>query len=274
MTTLRSLIETSTVSDLKEMLAYFPDACKVGRKEVLTASLWKQMSGDGLLRAWEQLDACQRLAVGEATYDPHGIFHAKRFAAKYGQWPLFHHPRGQFQTRGALTALGLFMYWIGEQLVIPADLRARLKSFVPESAPNTLATVPTLPPADADGTPITARSTAPDALQDAVVMLRAVDQHLIAVSDKTRLPGVAGLAAVSGKLAGGDFYEVAAPKDNWEQQVGPIKALAWPLLLQAAGLAQRQQAGLVAGRHQGAAHGAGRRRARHLAQVDDIDAVR
>jgi hypothetical protein len=134
MTTLQSLIETSTVSDLKEMLAYFPDACKVGRKEVLVASLWQQMSGDGMLRAWEQLDACQRLAVGEATYDTHGIFHGKRFAAKYGQWPLFHHDGGQYRSRGALTALGPFMHWIGDHLVIPADLRPRLKGSVPSGA--------------------------------------------------------------------------------------------------------------------------------------------
>ena len=238
MTTLQALIETSTVSDIKEMLVYFPGADKVGRKEVLVASLMQEMSGDGMLRAWEQLDACQRLAVGEATHDAHGVFHGARFAAKYGEFPLFHHDGGQYRSRGALTALGLFMHWLGENLVIPADLRARLKAFVPEPAPNSLATVVTVPEADADGMPITVRSTAADALHDVVVMLRAVDQHLIAVSDKTHLPGVAGLSVVLGKLAGGDFYEIVTPKDKWEQRIGPIKALAWPLLMQAGGLAQ------------------------------------
>ena len=43
---------------------------------------------------------------------------------------------------------------------------------------------------------------------------------------------------MAGKLAGGDFYEIIAPRDKWDQQVGPIKALAWPLLLQAGALAQ------------------------------------
>lgn len=237
MTTLQQLIENSTVSDIKEMLACFPDADKAGRKEVLIASLLRQLSGDGLLRVWERLDACQRLAVGEATYDARGVFNAARFAAKYGEQPLFHHPGGDYHRRGAMTALSVLMYWFGEHLVIPADLRARLKAFVPEPAPNALATVATLPEADADGMPMTVRSTAPDALQDVVVMLRAVDQHLIAVSDKTHLPGVAGLGVVLGKLAGGDFYEIVAPTDQWEQRIGPIKALAWPLLLQAGGLA-------------------------------------
>lgn len=149
MTTLPALIENSTVSDLKEMLAYFPEAVKVGRKEVLIASILQQMSGDGLLRAWDQLDACQRQAVGEATHDAQGIFHGKRFAAKYGQSPRFHHSGGQYRSRGALTALGLFMHWLGDHLVIPADLRARLKGFVPEPAPNALSTVAALPPTDA-----------------------------------------------------------------------------------------------------------------------------
>ena len=239
MTTLQALIENSTVSDIKELLAYFPEAVKVGRKEVLIASILQQMSGDGLLRAWEQLDACQRWAVGEATHDAQGIFHGSRFAAKYGQSPLFHHSGGQYRSRGALTALGLFMHWLGDHLVIPADVRERLKGFVPEPAPNGLATVAALPPTDTDETPLTVRSTAPDALHDVVVMLRAVDQQLIAVSDKTHLPGAAGLAVVLGKLAGGDFYEIVAPKDKWEQRIGPIKALAWPLLMQAGGLAQR-----------------------------------
>jgi hypothetical protein len=238
MTTLQALIENSTVSDIKEMLAYFPDAVKVGRKELLIASLLQQMSGDGLLRAWEQLDACQRLAVGEATHDAHGVFNGARFAAKYGQRPLFHHLRGNYQSQGAMTALGLFMHWDCEYLVIPADLRARLKAFVPMPAANTLVTVATVPAADADGAPVTVRSAASDALHDVVVMLRAVDQQLIAVSDKTHLPGVAGLAVVLGKLAGGDFYEIVAPKDKWEQRIGPIKALAWPLLMQAGGFAQ------------------------------------
>lgn len=238
MTSLQEMIEASTVSDIKELLACFPDAGKVGRKEVLVASLMQELAGDGLLRAWEQLDPCQRLAVGEATYDAQGIFHGRRFAAKYGQWPLFQHGGDQDRRRGAFTALALFMHWLGDDLVIPADLRARLKTFVPLPAPNTLATLASLPAADADGAPMTVRGTAPEALHDVVAMLRALDQQLIAVSDKTHLPGVAGVGVVLGKLAGGDFYEIVVPKDKWEQRVGPIKALAWPLLLQAGGLAQ------------------------------------
>ncbi|WP_426176665.1 hypothetical protein [Massilia sp. TWR1-2-2] len=238
MTTLRLLLENSTVSDIKQLLAHFPNVDKVGRKEILIATLSQQLSGDGLLRIWEQLDPCQRLAVGEATHEPRGMFDGERFAAKYGQEPSFEHPPEAHRSRGAQTALMLLMHRFGEHLIIPSDLRVRLKAFVPVPAPNTLQSVAILPAADADGTPMTMRSTAPDALHDVVVMLRAIDQKLIAVSDKTRLPGVAALGFVLDKIAGGDFYGIVAPRDEWEQSIGPIKAMAWPLLMQAGGLAQ------------------------------------
>ena len=240
MTTLHEAIDNLTVPSIKEMLAYFPDADKIGRKEILIASILQQLSGPGLLRAWEQLDPFQRLAIGEATHDAHGVLDSARFAAKYGQRPVFHRTLGKppYQSQGAMTMLGLFLFRVDERNAIPADLRARLKAFVPAPAPDALATVAALPEPDADTLPLTVRSTAADAMHDLVLLLRAVDSGLIAVSDKTRLPGAAALRLVTDKLAGGDFYEVIAPKDKWDQQVGPIKALAWPLLLQAGGLAQ------------------------------------
>jgi hypothetical protein len=41
------------------------------------------------------------------------------------------------------------------------------------------------------------------------------------------------------KLVCGDLYPVVQKDDEWGQVIGPIKAFAWPLLLQAGGLAQR-----------------------------------
>ena len=84
---------------------------------------------------------------------------------------------------------------------------------------------------------MTERNTTRDALHDVVAMLRAVDQGQIAVSDKTRLPGLAAQRVVTSKLAGGDFYDIVVPEDEWTQEAGPIKAVAWPVLIQAGGLA-------------------------------------
>ena len=246
MPTLPELLNTLTVNDIKELLDYFPGASKIGRKELLLASILQPMAGAGLQAVWEQLDDCQRLAVGEALHDAHGIFHAARFAAKYGQQPAFRRSSGErrYGSHGVMTALCLFLHWDGAQYVVPTDLQERLSAFVPKPAATALASAAALPEpaggadADADATPMTVRSTAPDALHDVVALLRASDQGLIAVSDKTRMPGIAGVRVVQGKIAGGDFYEIVAPKDKWEQSIGPIKALAWPLLLQAGSLAQ------------------------------------
>ena len=230
MPTLPELINNLTVSDLKELLDYIPGAIKIGRKDILTAAILQPMSGAGLQGAWDQLDHYQRLAVAEATHDAHGMFNGTRFAAKYGQRPAFHHRRGEghYERDGAMTVLGLFFYQLDGYYVLPTDLQARLKAIVPKPAANALACAAALPAPDAgaDAAPMTVRATAPDALHDVVVLLRAVDQGLIAVSDKTHLPGVAGLRVVLSKIVGGDFYDTAAPKDKWEQPIGPIKAVA------------------------------------------------
>ena len=70
-------------------------------------------------------------------------------------------------------------------------------------------------------------------------MLRTIEQARIQVSEKTALPGTAALRVLSEKLAGGDFYPWVEKKNKWDQEIGPIKAFAWPLLLQAGGLALR-----------------------------------
>ena len=247
MQTLSELLNNLNVSDIKELLDYFPGASKVGRKELLLAPILQSMAGAGLHAVWEQLDDCQRLAVGEAVHgghDGHGVFHAARFAAKYGQQPAFRRSRDgerRYGSHGVMTVLCLFLQWDGAHYVIPTDLQNRLATFVPKPAANALASAAVLPEPAADEAmpmPMTVRSTAPDALHDVVALLRASDQGLIAVSDKTRLPGIAGVRVVEGKIAGGDFYDIAAPKNAWEQSIGPIKALAWPLLLQAGALAQ------------------------------------
>jgi hypothetical protein len=65
---------------------------------------------------------------------------------------------------------------------------------------------------------------------DLLAVLRLVGAGKLAVSQKTRRPGAAAVRLVAGVLDGGDFYAD-------DPDVGPIKAFAWPLLVQAAGLA-------------------------------------
>jgi len=50
-------------------------------------------------------------------------------------------------------------------------------------------------------------------------------------------PSAKGMAAIREVLVGGDFYPSEEREHTWQQEIGPIRAFAWPLLVQAAGLA-------------------------------------
>jgi hypothetical protein len=84
------------------------------------------------------------------------------------------------------------------------------------------------------------RPTARAALHDVRAVLRLIDAGEVRVGDKTRRPSQAAVQAVAGVLAEADFYTDA---DRSKYAFDPasdlaMKGFAWPLLLQAAGLAQ------------------------------------
>ena len=86
--------------------------------------------------------------------------------------------------------------------------------------------------------PLSRRDTEADALSELTVMLRLIDQGKLAVSDKTYLPGAAALRELDSLLSREDFYPPEATSPSDIDQIGSIKAFAWPLLLQTAGLAE------------------------------------
>lgn len=121
---------------------------------------------------------------------------------------------------------------------MPIDLRPALATFVPEPEPARLATVEVLPPSLGETT-LTMRLSERDALVDLAAMLRLAEQGKMQVSDKTSLPTASTLRMLADRLAGGDFCVDEPPNDAFGQRTGPIKAFAWPMLLLAAALAQR-----------------------------------
>src|SRR3984885_8850703 len=72
------------------------------------------------------------------------------------------------------------------------------------------------------------RCTAPDALSNLVAVLELVADGQVGCSAVTRRPSAATVRLVEDVLVAGDFYDAGEP----------ISAFAWPLLLQAGGLAQ------------------------------------
>jgi Helicase conserved C-terminal domain len=84
-----------------------------------------------------------------------------------------------------------------------------------------------VPDADQAADDATIRSTQTEALANVLAVLQLCGAGKLRCSEKTQRPAAATVAAVAEVLAGGDFYPTE-----------PIAALAWPLLIQAGGLAE------------------------------------
>ena len=240
MITLIDALTILTVDNLKGLLSHLPDPPRVTRKGDLIVAIKGCLSGTSLRSLWEGLDNVQKLAVSEALHSPGGVFRRNQFLAKYGQLPAFTtSPHGRSGVSYAPpTLLKLFLYWQDGGYRIPVDLLEPLKAFVPAPVPAELKTAGELPSCVGDE-PLVIRQCEREAMLDLAVMLRLADQGRVQVSDKTSLPGAATFRLVSEKLSGCDFYSDPPKKSKGDQEIGPIKAFAWPVLLRASGLVQQ-----------------------------------
>jgi hypothetical protein len=87
--------------------------------------------------------------------------------------------------------------------------------------------------------PVLVRCTAPDALSNLIAVLElAADRQLRCIA-ATRRPFAATVRLVEDALVAGDYYDAAARDETALHDGGePIAAFAWPMLLQAGGLAR------------------------------------
>jgi hypothetical protein len=102
-----------------------------------------------------------------------------------------------------------------------------MKDFVPVANGDKLTSYAEIP-RDLDGEGISLGFTEVCAIHDLPTIMNSIDKGLVSVTEATRQPTAASLRTIATLLYGGDFY------DNG---VGSIKAFAWPMLLQASGLA-------------------------------------
>lgn len=237
--TLKEALQSLLVADLKDLIRYVPDAEAVGRKDELIEKIADAMKGATLHAIWLKLGTLQAAAVAEAVHHPQGEFSPQRFRAKYQGDPSFDVAGAQSSRYSSKkkSALALFIHYAFKegQYFVPLDLRASLLAFVPKPANVRLASSDAAPA----GEGLTERLTEHEALHEVVVMLRTIEQARLTVSEKTALPASSTLKLLAEKLVGGDFYPVVEKTDKWDQTIGPIKAFAWPMLLQASGLALR-----------------------------------
>lgn len=239
LTTLVDALSRLNISDLKPLVAWLPEAPPSGRKDDLIGTVMRGLSPSGLRLLWAGLDEVQRLAVAEALYAADSVFDPDQFRAKHGRLPAFSTELRPNGRSGSPTRLALFLFAHDRGQCVPIDLRPALKAFVPQPEPARIASADVLPPAINEAT-LTVRQTERDASVELAAMLRLAEQGRMQVGDKTSLPTSSTLRLLSDKLAGGDFYADDESKDDRDRRIGPIKAFAWPMLLQAAALAQRK----------------------------------
>lgn len=227
------------VDDLKDLTRHLPGSPITGRKAELVDGIARVLLGSDLKSLWFGLKENQRAAVSEAVHDVLGEFSPATFQAKYGRALEFHASAGSARSYGPRksTPVCLFIYRHAAEknLGVPCDLRQRLLEFVPEPEVVKIKTQEQLDAAEDQFTRLAER----DALYELTLMMRTIDSEPITVGEKTGQPSTAAQRLLAAKLPTGDFYPWVEKTDKWEQQVGPIKAFAWPLLLQAGGLANR-----------------------------------
>jgi hypothetical protein len=225
------------------------------RKAELVDLIAKHLEGNGLRAVWQGLDELQKAAVAEVVHSGDTQFPADRFHAKYGRAPSW----GSLDTYrdGRPTALRFFFYGgAGGVGVMPDDLKGRLKAFVPPPASATVMSLEQLPTVyerpyerwnpttrkkeqGTESIPLTVRESERAAQRELLSVLRLVDGGKVAVSDKTRKASSATIDVITAVLEGGDYYADQPRQDKWYGgNTGPIRAFAWPLIIQAGGLAQ------------------------------------
>lgn len=249
--TLQSALSDCTSDDLRKLAALTREKAP-SRKADIAAVIIRHLEGEGLRSVWEGLDELQRAAVAEVVHADSPRFNAGQFRAKYGKDPDWGSEEDSFRSHQKPSALRFFFY----RNAMPADMKARLKAFVPPPRQATIAVLDQLPAAydrpferwnqqrrtrenGAEAVPLVVRETERAAQRELFAVLRLVDAGKVAVSDKTRRASASTVEAITGLLEGGDYYPHVPPGTKWhDDNAGPIRAFAWPLLIQSGGLAQ------------------------------------
>jgi len=132
------------------------------------------------------------------------------------------------------------------QGVVPDDLMERVEPLVVRPAEASIDSVRELPAAierlvehyhygkhesGTETVPLVVDERERAAHEELATILRLIDAGWVAVSDRTRRPTSAAVRVVTSMLDTGD--------NDADDELGPIRAFAWPLLVQAAGLAER-----------------------------------
>ena len=239
-TDLQSHLQSCSVATLASLLRLI-EPPRVTRKAELVARLAAVLLSERLPALVQALDRTQTAALAEAVHNWDGTFIAERFRHRHGALPAWGDDI-RYQV-GKPTMLRLF-FPAGQQM--PEDLRQRATTLVAPPAPDTI--LATSEPESAfaietrcwnagqrrheielQSVPVAVVPTEARALAELPVLLRLLQSGRLAVTAQNRRPTGATQRAVANVLHGGDLYSTIP-------EVGPVRAFAWPMLLQAGGM--------------------------------------
>jgi len=246
-----ALNETMNADDLRKLVALTGEKAPT-RKADLAALILQFLEGERLRTVWQGLDELQRAAVAEVVHSSSDRLSAGQFRAKYGGDPNW----GSAGKYGYDHKPSLLCFFFYHSRIMPADLKQRLKAFVPAPRATTIAALDQVPPVFdrpyrrwneakriseelTEAVPLAVHETERAAQRELLSMLRLIDAGKVAVSDKTRKASASTIQAIAAILEHGEYYPHVPPKSEWDDEnAGPIRSFAWPLLVQAGGLAQ------------------------------------
>ena len=232
----QALNDYYTVDSLKAIAKLI---CEKGptRKAEIIEEMVAAMKGENLKRLFGRLSKIEQSAVAEAVFAGDGKFDEEQFRAKYSKTLELDQSSG-YRTDGHLIDL----FIINGQ--VTADIRCSLKAFVSKPKADNMKYVANLPATiksddqDEEELPLKTRETARAALDNLLAVLRLIDGGKVKVSQSTGRPTAATVKNMSQLLKGGAWYEEAA--SELCEDIGPIQAFAWPIIVQGTGLAKAE----------------------------------
>lgn len=244
------------------------------RKEELLALLVRTVEGDEFELTWDRLSAREKAMAAQTAWSEEGFFDRQKFAAL---WPLLRsEPAGEAAEQGSRDDPEVIFGGRGwtegkdrkaslTELLMPhgvmsREIQRRVRHLVPEPQVPAMGGIDR--PAEfvemplyiwneetrkserqTKDVPVALREMEPAAFRDLVAVLRLVDAGKVTITEKNRWPTPGAMRQVAAVLDSGDYYPEEVSKgrkseDPDEERIGPIRAFAWPMLLQAGKLAQ------------------------------------
>jgi hypothetical protein len=222
---------------------------KGDRVEYLRAYLLSAELNDQIAR----MTGAEQTMVAEVVHNQSGCVDQARLLARYGSIPTGYLQKQagywsqryeRSEPKRVKSLLGLIFY----RQCIPTELRDRLAKLLPRPEEDRVAvTAGDALPATVEGArasgklPVYRRNMELAAHQDLYTVLRLIDQGRISVSEKTHVASAASMNRISAELYEGEFFsaEDEDQGDVYKDRLSPIRAYAWPLLVQTGGLAKR-----------------------------------